>query len=158
MAELDLKISLVGKLFVRFGDNYHAKGLLTRRRLKRCYDGIDWSAQRLQSWSGKKVEVWLFAANRDVKLDEVQEIIDTVKAEFPKLERPAKELGLCLLKRFPKKRWYPEWVLLHEPISHPKKEFPHVSTLSGSKLGGSRTRGGAPFGKECLFVFYEPWD
>jgi hypothetical protein len=141
----------LGTEIVEFDKGYDSKSLLTRRRKARLYPGIDWGRQKIRDWSGRWIELWFFKADDEISYKEVLKI---VREQYSMLKRPPKELGLCLLKRFPKRIWDPPWVLLHTPISHPKKEFPHVSVLSGSRLGGSRKGTGKPFGEGCYFVFY----
>jgi hypothetical protein len=140
---------------IRFGGGYDAKNLLPSIKNGRLYEGIDWSKQDIQDRSCSTVELAIFEISVNAFPEEV---VRAVRLQFPLLKKPPKELGLCLLKRFPRKNWEPPWVLLHEPIRHPEKEFAHVSTLSGSRLSGTRVGNKKQFHKDCLFVFIGGWE
>ena len=142
-------------VIVEFGKGYDGAGLLSSIKESRIYDGIDWSKQNIQDRSRTTAELLTFEINRSAYFEEV---IKSVRHQFPLLKRSPAELGLCLLKRFPRRSWEPPWVLSHEPISNPKKQFPHISVLSGSRLSGARTEGGSQFHKDCLFVFVGSWE
>jgi hypothetical protein len=138
-----------------FGDGYDTKGLLASIKKGRLYEGIDWRKQDIRDRSRTTAELVIFEINRNAFPEEV---IGAVRLQYPLLKKPPKELGLCLLKRFPRKNWEPPWVLLHEPIRHPEKEFAHISTLSGSRLSGTRVGNKKQFHKDCLFIFVGDWE
>ena len=153
MENKKLQVNLREVRTVNFGDNYGSKGLLTCRRKKRLYQGIDWEKLGILDSSRKKIKLCLFEISRDAFSEE---IIETVIRKCPTICHPSQEIPLCLLKMFPRKRWDPPWVFLHRPIIQSQREFPHYLVLSGSRLGAARVGNGKPFHKNCLFVFIEP--
>lgn len=148
-----LQVNLKEIRIMNFGDGFDAEGLLTRRRKKRLYRGIDWEKLGVLDNSHKRIKLCLFEISRDAF---PEEIIETVMRKYLAMRQPPQEIPLCLLKMFSRKRWDPPWVFLHRPIIQSQREFPHYLVLSGSRLGAARVGNGKPFHKNCLFVFIEP--